>query len=259
MNYVQELIQQAVKLEDQTVSRASKRELPPEGPTVCRFTGYVELGMQPQRPYKGQAKGPVEQVRFEFTLLNKENIHEIKIDGGETITTYDRVYMTMPKILGDKAKFKKLFNKLANGRQVTHISQLLGEAFQVKIRHEKSADGTKTYVSVQDPDGSYTFAPPVVEIPGKAEPIRLDVPEYNDIKIFIWESPTQQSWESLYIPGEYEKDGVKVSKNFIQDMIMNALDFEGSPLQVMLADSNKTLEASANKMQGDLNLDSMNV
>lgn len=255
---IKELIDTAVKLEDQTKTTGSARALPPEGPTVCRFTGYTELGMQPQKDYQGTKKSPVEMVRLEFTLLNKENIREVTANG-EKFTIYDRVYLTLTKLMGDKAKFKKLFNKLSNGRQITHIAQLLGEAFQVKIRYEKSKDGQKTYVSVQDSDGSFTFSPPVVEIPGQAEPIRLNVPEYSDLKLFLWGAPNRESWDALHIDGTMERDGKTYSKNFVQEMILKALDFEGSALQSLLLDTDGALNSTVNKMQGTTDLSDMNV
>ncbi|MGZ7204734.1 hypothetical protein ACXWOS_09805, partial [Streptococcus pyogenes] len=56
----------------------------------------------------------------------------------------------------------------------------------------------------------------------------------DEYRIFIWNKPTRSTWDSLYIE----------SNNFIQDTILGAVDFEGSPLQAMLSGIDELVQGS---------------
>ena len=65
--------------------------------------------------------------------------------------------------------------------------------------------------------------------------MKVPVPErLSPRKVFLWNKPNKATWDSLFIDGTYEKDGETVSKNFLQDTIKKALNFEGSPIEEML-------------------------
>ena len=88
-------------------------------------------------------------------------------------------------------------------------------------------------------DGVYTLAPPrkVDALANTFE--ELTVPELiNDKKLFLWNNPNQQCWDALFIDGTFTKgegaDAEEVSKNWIQRMLTEALDFEESKLYEML-------------------------
>jgi len=49
--------------------------------------------------------------------------------------------------------------------------------------------------------------------------------------MFLWNSPELEDWNALYIGGTTD-DGK--SKNFIQDAILAAVDYHGSPLAALL-------------------------
>ena len=53
----------------------------------------------------------------------------------------------------------------------------------------------------------------------------------SEIKLFLWNNPTKETWDSLYIEGT--KDDGK-SKNWIQEDMYKAVDFPGSALDIML-------------------------
>jgi len=66
------------------------------------------------------------------------------------------------------------------------------------------------------------------------------VPEATiPLRLLLWDQPTTEQWDSVFIDGTrtVKRDGIEVqeSKNWLQqDIVENALDFGGSPLEIML-------------------------
>jgi len=67
------------------------------------------------------------------------------------------------------------------------------------------------------------------------------VPEATiDIRLLLWDTPTQEQWDSVFIDGDRtvkndKGEEVTESKNWLQrDIVTNALNFAGSPLEQML-------------------------
>jgi hypothetical protein len=232
-------IQELIDLEDQdqTVETGGdfEKTLAPEGDTLARFVEYIELGLQPQRAFKGKEKPPAEMVSLTFELLSPDNAHEYEVDG-ETRSRNDRVYINVSKKLSGRAKFKKIFEAMRYGRDaITHMKRMLGEAFILTITHTPDKnDPEKIWVNIGTKDSVGIRGPFTVNVKTRRS-IPEDVPEATvPLKIFLQEHPTQASWDSLFIDGEYEKDGESVSKNFIQNKILTSPGFEGSALQALL-------------------------
>lgn len=234
----------AAERDDQTETKASfERSLPPAGPTVGRLVEYIELGMQARKAYKGKEKKPVDAVRVTFDLLHPEkNVRKGEGEYADKVFN-DRITVTMSKLLDGKAAFKKLFNTMQRGREnIKHMAQMLGEPFIITVLHNKSQDGTKTYANIKTEDGTWLVAAPVVvdALAGTAQDISGKIaPPISPIRIFLWDNPTKETWDSLFIDGTYTRKNEKgveeeVSKNFIQSKIVTATNFEGSPLEGML-------------------------
>lgn len=241
-NKFKALVEQAAKLENQTETKSGGDfafTVPVAGKTVGRLVEYVELGKQPRKAYKGTAKNPADEVRIVFELLSPKNIHEIENEGVKHKFA-DRISIVTNKILSDKAKFKKLFDKLRYGRDdVTHMAQMLGEAFIVTVTHsEFEKDGVKkTYANITNEAGEYLVESPFMTDPITDEVKLVPVPEaLSDLKLFLWEIPTKETWESLYIDGTKTiKDSTgtekEVSKNWLQAKILSATNITGSALE----------------------------
>ncbi len=239
------LIDEAVELEDQTQTTGGDFEYapPPAGLTVGRFIEYIELGEQPQKPWKGQPKKPIDEVRLTFELLSPaKNIREIEVDGVKKKVA-DRYGFTLPKSFNEKSKFYKLFNKMAYGRDsIKHMAQMLGEAFTITVEHNVvEKDGNKrTYVNIRNKAGEYLIGAPVQvnHLTGESKP--LNVPEaLSPIKLFLFNKPTKATWDSLFIDGDRtKKDGegneVTETKNWLQEKILGASNYEGSALSELL-------------------------
>lgn len=243
---IKALVAQAAEQEDQSVVQEGGNfdYVPPkEGVALGRFIEYIELGNHPAF-YEGKEKAnPEELVRVTFEFTYGDRVKEIEVDG-KKIKVGERISFNIAKKHTEKAKFTKLFKAMAYGRvEIKHMAQMLGEAFIFKVIHGKSADGKKTYANIWDKGaGIFHISAPRKEDPltGTAEDISKVIPApLSPIRVFFWASPTKETWDSLFIDGEREvKDDkgnvTKESKNWLQNMILSAKDYNGSALQQML-------------------------
>lgn len=238
------MIASAVELEDQSVENASQFNDEPiaAGKTVGRFIEYIECGKHPQKDYMGKAKPDAEIVRLTFELLHPtKNIKEYEVDG-VTQKSGQLISIRLRKTISDKAKFKKLFNKMVYGRDsIKHMAQMLGEAFVIEIYHnvEKVDGKDKLYVNL-DKDGEYGIGAPFVVDAMTEQKTAYNVPAHiRPLKLFLWMNPIKATWDSLFIDGTREQknaDGSveQISKNWLQELIMSATNFKGSLLHNML-------------------------
>lgn len=215
---------------------------PEAGPAYARLIGYVELGDQP-RTYQGKPKDPAPVCNLTFEVYGKKNKDEYEKDGKKE-TSY-RILRVSNLLVSSssKARFFKLFKDMANGRDVKHMAEMLNECFKINIEHNES--NGKTYANiksigapnkeVEDEDGNIELQDVTNSLP----------PTKRDLQLFIFDAPTLDQWNSIYIEGEREvekegPDGTKVkvtqSNNFLQDTIVSAPNFPGSDLEALLAD-----------------------
>ncbi len=246
MTTVAELAAKAAALADHTETKAGGdfEYTPPQaGLTVARFISYVELGKQKQKPYQGKPKADAEEARLTFELLHpKFNIKEIEVEGG-TKKIADQISFNVSIKLGEKASFKKLFNTMARGRaEIKHMAQMLGEPFKVVVVHNEVGEGDKkkVFANLRNPDGSWTMTEAVNEdaLAGTRTPINVP-PALSPLRIFLWDIPQKEGWDSLYIEGTREVTNDKgekkeVSKNWLQEKILSATNYPGSALEALL-------------------------
>lgn len=237
----------AAETEDQTEVQEHtefERVLPPAGKTVGRLIEYIEMGMREQKPYQGKAKPDAEEVRLTFELLGKGHVNEVEIEG-EKVKLSNLISVKLTKKFGERAGFKKLFNKLQYGRSdKKHIAQMLGEPFIFEVVHNVAGEKgkEKTYANIRDKDGNFLISAPFASDPltGETTDISKKIPaSLRSPKLFLWDHPTKETWDSLFIDGTREvKVGDKVeqrSKNWLQETIMSAKNFNGSALHTMLS------------------------
>lgn len=217
---MQALANQAAEVgPDMTESvKGGTSRLLPAGYAFGRLVEYVELGNQPQE-FNGKAKEPALEVQLGFALWGVGYQND---DG----TPY--VIRPYPFAISrnEKARAFKLF-KLMNWRGTAKsFAQLLGQAFLVKIVHEAKSKTDAAIVSRIDFAGFLPPLDPVTQAP-------YAIPEATDdlYRLFLWDFPTKDGWDALYVDGKYD-DGK--SKNRVQETILAALDFHGSALQQML-------------------------
>jgi len=221
------------------------------GKGIMRLREYIELGKHSNASAAYPNKAPSRKARFVFELCTPRHIQHIPQEGKEELL--------IPHVLGvtlampdtgtpahAKSGYAKLFAKLNYDGALQHPAQALGRAFVVDILagYDKDdyeggkvkADAKQKYANFKDKDGAFLVYPPRMEDPLSGAITEIPVPELRgDLKIFLYDSPTKVTWDSIFIDGTYEKDGKTVSKNWMQEMIKSALDYEGSATHQLLA------------------------
>lgn len=248
------LAAQAAEMEDQTDTQAGgdfEYQVAPEGVTFGRLIEYIELGQQKQRAYQGKPKKDADEVRITFELLHpKKNIREIEVDG-KKIQVTDRISINTTKSFHEKSGYVKLFKAMARGREdIKHMAQMLNEGFLLNVSHNvKEKDGKKTTYANLQKDGVYSISAPVVVDPVAETTTPIPIgPALSPIRIFLWNNPTKETWDTLFIDGDKtvkdaEGNEKQVSKNWLQNKILGATNFAGSALEDLLSGS-AALEAA---------------
>lgn len=221
------------------------QRLYPAGYAMARLVHYIEFGMQPQE-YQGTAKAPALEFRLGFAIWG--DTQPFGADGQPNpVPPANRpqdlfhspdgtpgLIRTWYMKLGnnEKAGAKKAFDKLNYKGNAKHFAQFLGEPFLVKI-------GIKPAVGDKPARNTLELAdtlPPFDQVSRQPYP----VPQAPDdmYQLFLWNKPTLEGWNALKIEGTGD-DGK--SKNWMQDKILAAVDFPGSPLEQLLRGAGATL------------------
>ena len=229
------LAAKAAELSNHNEETTIEYELPVAGKTVGRLIEYIELGSQKRKPYLGKAKAPAPKVKLTFELLSAKHVKEVEVEGVKREFA-NRVSIDMVLSTSDLSTFKKAYNKMKYGRDINHMAEMLGEAFILNIVHNTSEATKKTYANIE----VETIGAPRNEDPieGTSTPIEVR-PPVSKLKLFIFDLPSKETWDSLFIDGSYTKKDdsgkeTEVSKNWIQNMIKKAENFKGSALEQLI-------------------------
>ncbi len=182
-------------------------------------------------------------ARFVFELCHPKHL-QVFNEGEENEVKFPHtVAIKVNLSLSEKSNFVKLFKQLNWKQEAVHPAQLLGDAFLCEVTHgwDKGQDPKKDkpkYANLKK-DGVFTFSAPrqVDALSGAVTEIAVPALHGGDTsrKIFLFDNPTIETWDSLYIEGTYERDGKEISKNWIQETILASTDFPGSKLEEILA------------------------
>lgn len=201
----------------------------PEGKSLGRMISYIELGPQLNKAYPDK---PATNMFFiEFAVFGKNKAGETfhTLENGKMVPGHIRTRRyTVSEQLTTKANAYKLFKRLNPDKTAKHFAQLLNNAYIVPIVHvtEGEGDKKKEYVNI-DVDNIMVAVDPVTDVP-------YPVPEIEDEKefrIFLWNNPTKEDWDALYIEGKNDEGK---SKNWLQELILSSPNFPGSPLDLLL-------------------------
>lgn len=193
-----------------------------EGYTLARLVEVIELGSHAGE-YNGKPKPPAPMLRLGFELYSAGYA---EADG----TPYLMRTFNISVSRNEKAGAYKLFKKLNYKGTAKHFGQLLGEAYLLKIVNKAPKDNPTALKSRIDLDGFQAPYDPLTKNP-------YPLPELTatNIKLFLWERPILSEWNKLYIDGTNDKGE---SKNWLQNEILSATDFPGSPLEQLLLANN---------------------
>lgn len=228
-------------------------EPPAAGKCVGRLVSVVEIGKHPQRAYGGKEQKPAHEMIIQFELLGKKHRKEINLNNesgeSETRVVYPIITQRIPIKGGPRASYIKLLEALRYGRkEITHPAMVLGEAFVVVITHNdngKEGKERRVYANIKDGSGNWQVSAPV-NVDAEGETNWIKAPEATvDQKCLLWTSPDMEQWDSLFIGGtkktKVNGEEKQVSKNWIQETCLEALDYKGSALETLLLQSSNDL------------------
>lgn len=207
---------------DQSVTQAGGNfadVLLPRGTYFGRFMEYIELGKKiPMHMGKPTGKPAVMNVRLGFIVYTPDG----------SIKRINPFPMSVSSF--EKAKFKQVFDKMNYDGTLKHMAQRLGQAFMFEVEQYTSKAG-KTSNTI---DFLSLRTLPKFN-PDDGKPIELPALDEAGLRLFLFDNPTKETWDSLYI----EKN------NFLQEDILSAVNYEGSPLQQLLEGAVPSPEALA--------------
>lgn len=211
------------------------------GPTRVRLVSYIETGVHTKKSGKYIKTKPRVELGFELSGPK----HEPKVlDDGTKIPF--RINIGLVKGTHVKNGYIKLFKQLVaatgkpEGSIKNFVQLMMKEAWLAKVSHWKTPDGQRTIVQLTD-NQVFTFKSVQFEDEETGELRKIAVaPAISEPRLFLWDSPTLAQWDSLYIEGQRD-DGT--SKNFLQERIRQAENFEGSPIQLLLLENDRADEA----------------
>jgi hypothetical protein len=192
----------------------------PVGGCLATLVEYIEYGQQPQE-YNGVAKDPAMEYQLAFALHTTGYCNE---DGTPYIY---RPYATALS-RNDKANAFLSFKAMNWKGTKTHFAQLLGESFILQFEHKPNKDTAKPPKSFTDLKKAL---PPFDQLSRAPYPVPALDPSL--FKLFVWTNPQIETFASFYQEGKYD-DGN--SKNSVQEKMLGALDFHGSPLHILLTE-----------------------
>lgn len=202
-----------------------ERKVWPEGFTLARLVGVIELGDR-ENSYKGEKKPPVRQLMLQFAMYGEGCTYD---DGKPGIISTMGLSMTTT----EKSKLPKIFAKMQVTKQEKHFAELLGHIYLINIKHTQK-DG-KTYVNIDLDD-----------IRLGVDPVKkqwYDCPALDEylVRLFLWDKPSKAMWDSLLIK---QQDGSPAEKQWLRDLLVTAVNYNGSPLQRMLDPSATAMTAA---------------
>jgi hypothetical protein len=188
----------------------AQQQVVPVGTHEARLVQVITLGLQPQRPYKGEEKKPCYELMVTYELCDNFMVDE----EGNILEDKPRwVSETFPHYprSADRSKASKRMVALdPDNLYDGDWSQMIGTACSVTIVHNqgKGIHAGKTYANIGQ----------VSNIPAKFANM---VPELiNEPVLFDTEEPDMGIWEKL--------------PDWIKDKIKNNLEFKGSKLESLI-------------------------
>ena len=211
---------------------------PPKGLARLRLMGYVELGQA--KKVGGQGDGKIEdRVQLIFELSGKGYEPKEVGEGDKKIVIPQRLTVRLNKSLNEKATYFKLFKRMNYEGKATSFIQLLGKAFLGNVGHYEmpGKDGGKPTIiaNFRDDAGNLTIRPPRIETigdDGEVEVKTLPVaPAIGAQRCLVWDAKAEHlahMWASLLVPD------AEPAKQYLQNEVKKALNFEGSPIHAYL-------------------------
>lgn len=213
---------------------------PPKGPAALRLAGYIEVGIHTTNWQGNKKTKPRALLVFE---LSGKNHAPRELEDG-TLIPYR---IEVKEVVGfhEKNNYLKLFQQITpEYPEAKHYVHLLkkAELRGTVVHTEKEYNGKKvTFAGLRGKTG-YTIFPASFEDQETGETRRVKPgPLVSEVRAFLWDSPTLDQWDSLFIDGTYDDGG---SKNKYQEKIKAAENWVGSPMYNLLIESGRGEEVN---------------
>lgn len=178
----------------------------------ARVVQVLDLGLQPQRPFQGKEKAPVNEIMLTYELVDCFMVDEKGVEVEDKPRWISEVF-ALHSLKADNAKSTKRYKALdPTGRYGGDFAALAGQPITVNIVHGAINNNTgKPYENV-----------------GNIAPMRArdeaNCPELkNPPKVFDLDNPSMEVFGSL--------------PQWLQDKIKGNLNFNGSKLQAALGNA----------------------
>lgn len=236
-NYVDEYVDEAGVDQNEASAGGGGYTPPPAGRAFARIVEYVELGKH-FGTFQGKKKPkPDSLARVVLELSGKKYPPHVAEDG---TTTPQKLFLDLTISTNEKSRFYKLFRAINGmyGDKYKHFAQMAADnvAFIVKITHRESGEGEKKriFANVWDAGSWQIFSLRKLDEDGEETNEMYAVePAVTPTVIFLFHKPRLIDWQKLFIDGTRD-DGS--SRNWVQERILSAVDFEGSALQALLVE-----------------------
>lgn len=212
---------------------------PPKGLARLRLIGYVELGKSIKT--QGEGKGKTEdRAHLIFELSGKGFEPKEVGEGDKKVLIPHRITVKLNKSLNEKATYYKLFKRMNYEQKAKSFIQLLGQAYLGNVGHfeipAKEAGGKPNIIAnFRDDAGNLTIRPPRIEtVDDEGEVVVKPIAVAAALsaqRCLVWDAQPAHlalMWASLAVPD------VAADKQFLQNEVKKAINFEGSPIQQYL-------------------------
>ena len=195
----------ANKIKSNNTNRVKQEPLDP-GTYPARLVQVLDLGVQPQKPFKGEEKKPAHEIMLTYEFLDEFCVDE-KGEVDEDKPRWLSETMPFRSLMADMAKSTKRYRALdPNEDHEGDFTQLTTTACNVTVVNNES--GGTVYNNV----GNVSAMRP--KDAQKAPELK------NPCKVFVLDEPDMEIFLSL--------------PQWLQDKIKGNLEFEGSSLQKAL-------------------------
>lgn len=219
---VEQTADTAVDMTEEQSGGAGKKLLE-KGFSLGRICEYIEYGSQPQT-FEGQKKAPADEISIGAELYDEGYTND---DG----TPYVDHGMSFAVTRTAKSNAFKAFKNLNWQGLYTRWLELVGKPYLFKIE-QKTSQKTKKPYSYVDLQGTLAPLDARTKKPYDCPPVTV-----KNLRVFLWDAPQLAHWDSLEIKGN----------NFIQEKILSALNFPGSPLEALLMQNGREIKIPAKK------------
>lgn len=203
-------------------SKGTKQEPLEAGDYPVRVLQIIDLGVQKQRPYKGEPKPPCHEISITYELLDEFCKDE---DGNEE---EDR-----PRVISEIFPLRSLDSDLAKSTKryfAIDPEEKFGGDFSQLISIPVKAVISKTNGKGDNADKVYNN---IISINAMRPKEAATAPELiNKPKVFLLDSPDLEVFNSF--------------PDWLKDKIKSNLDFEGSKLEELLNGNNEKEEGESN-------------